>query len=487
MSNGRRPASRPSLNQAIAAIQQGNPRAAIALLEPLERSAADDPAIAHLLGTAYFMAARAADALPRLGRARSVLGPRPDIVNPEVGALRTLGRFDEADALLADALAASPGQGDLLAARGDLYEFQGRWQEALDVLLPAVEQDPAQPSLVIALARVCARAGVPAEARDRAIELARALAAGPALAPARRSLLLFRLGAMLDRAKRHADAFEAFRRGNAMEPMRWDPQAHRVLIASVEAAWTADAVENAPTSGLDSELPVLIVGMPRSGTTLIERMIAAHPKAAGAGELMDLARMTAELTRSPYPAPPATTSKGQLKRLAGKYLASLRQVDHSAERVVDKAPLNFRVLGLLWQMLPKARVIWARRDPLDTCLSCYFQQFKSAFPQGSDLRALGMYLRDSERVMQHWQRTLPLAIHEVSYERLVAEPEAEARQFIGFLGLDWHPAVLEPSAAEGTVTTASYAQVSQPIYQSSVRRADAYAEFLAPLRAGLAE
>ena len=481
------PIPRPSLNQAIAALQQGNPRAAIALVEPMERQAPNDPAIAHILGTAYFMAARSADAAPRLARAREALGPRPDIVNPEVGALRTLGRFDEADALLTDALAAHPGHGDLIAARGDLYEFQGRWRDALDALLPALERDPAHPSLVIALARVAARAGVPDETRDRAIDLARALVASPALTPARRSLLLFRLGAMLDRAKRPADAFEAFRRGNAMEPMRWDPAAHRALLASVEAAWTADAIEAAPTSGLDSELPVLVVGMPRSGTTLIERMIAAHPAGAGGGELMDLARMTAELARLPYPGPPSSVSRGQLKRLAGKYLARLREIDPAAERIVDKAPLNFRVLGLLWQMLPRARVIWARRDPMDTCLSCYFQQFKGAFPQGADLRALGMFHRDSERMMSHWQRVLPLAIHEVSYERLVAEPEAEGRRMLEFLGLDWDPAVLEPGAAEGTVTTASYAQVSQPIYQSSVRRADAYAEFLAPLRAGLAE
>lgn len=474
------------MRQAVAALQQGNPRVAAGLLQPLERSHPHDPVLAHALGTSLFMLARSSEALPRLQRARAGLGPRPDIVHPEVSALRTLGRTEEAEALLAQALDANPDQPELLAAKADLFEFTGRWQEAIDLLVPALDRQPNQPSLVIAFARVASRKGVEESVREKSIDLARAVLADRSLAPGRRSLLLFRLGAVLDRAKRPREAFDAFQQGNAMEQLPWDPKAHREIIAAVERAWTTESVETAPTSGLASQAPVLVVGMPRSGTTLIERMIAAHPQAAGAGELMDLARMLTELAQSPYPPAPGSTSKGQLKRLGNKYLATLAAVDPDAQRVVDKAPLNFRLLGLLWQMLPNARVIWSRRDPRDTCLSCYFQQFKGAFPQGSDLRALGMFHRDSERVMQHWQRVLPLAIHEVEYESLVAEPREQAERLLEFLGLPWDDAVLKPSEAEGTVVTSSYAQVSEPIYRSSVKRADAYAEFLGPLDEALA-
>jgi tetratricopeptide (TPR) repeat protein len=238
-------------------------------------------------------------------------------------------------------------------------------------------------------------------------------------------------------------------------------------------------------------LPVLIVGMPRSGTSLVEQMLASHPQVHGAGELRDIGRLAGRLpgltaAGRPYPECIAEVPPAALDELAALYTGRLAALGGTAVRVTDKMWQNYENLGLVELLVPRARVIHCRRDPLDTGLSCYLQSFGAAGPPFSyDLAHIGAYLREYQRLMAHWRRVSGLRLLEVDYETLVDDPEGQARRLVAFLELDWHAAVLDFHANPRVVRTASSAQVRRPIYRSAVGRHRRYQRQLAPLREAL--
>jgi hypothetical protein len=223
-----------------------------------------------------------------------------------------------------------------------------------------------------------------------------------------------------------------------------------------------------------SELPTLIVGMPRSGTTLLEQALSAHPGIAAGGELEDLRDLAREAYAGPITSP-------RLDTLAARYLGRLRAIGPEAQRVTDKMPHNFLHLGLVALMLPRARVIHCRRDPVDTCWSCFRQHFGAGLAYTTDLAWLGAFHRSYADLMEHWRGALPLAMLEVDYEELVAQPEPTLRRVLAFLDLPWHPACLEPHKARRIAATVSRAEVQRPIHQGSVGRAAPYRPHLGPL------
>ncbi len=231
--------------------------------------------------------------------------------------------------------------------------------------------------------------------------------------------------------------------------------------------------------------------MMRSGTTLAEQILASHPQIHGAGELDTLGRLAGSLprrlaTQIPYPECVAHLDAATARAVAADYLEVLKQHGGAAERVVDKMPLNFLGLGLIATLLPRARIVHCRRDPMDTCLSCFFRDFTTSFTFKYDLRDLGLYYREYERLMAHWRRVLPLPIFELQYEELTAAPEAVSRRLVAFCGLDWDERCLRFHETERPVRTASTAQVRQPMYQSAVGRWRRYEKHLGPLMAALA-
>ena len=220
--------------------------------------------------------------------------------------------------------------------------------------------------------------------------------------------------------------------------------------------------------------------MPRSGTTLIEQILAAHPAVHGAGELRCMRAVVEQI--GDFPKGVAALDAGALKRLGQSYLSRVEALAGGKPRVVDKAPGNFINAGLIRLILPDAKIIHARRDPVDTCLSCYTKLFADSLNFTYDLTDLGRYCRDYLKLTDYWRAVLP-ASHflEVDYEAVVDDIEAEARRMLEFLDLPWDPACLEFYRVERPVRTASVNQVRQPIYRSSSGRWRKHADALQPL------
>jgi hypothetical protein len=233
--------------------------------------------------------------------------------------------------------------------------------------------------------------------------------------------------------------------------------------------------------------------MPRSGSTLIEQIIDAHPEACGAGELDAMPGTVAELFRSlgvTQYGPELLEKLDQriLDRLAGRYLGLLKRHGRAPARIVDKRLDNFEHLALIGLLLPNARVIHSRRDPLDTCVSCHLQTLApNKHPYAAHQRSLGLKYREYDRLMTHWQATLDIPILNVRYEDLVREQERVSREIIEFCGLDWDDACLAFHGTGREVRTVSYDQVRRPIYGSAVGRHRNYEKHLGPLREALGD
>jgi tetratricopeptide (TPR) repeat protein len=320
-----------------------------------------------------------------------------------------------------------------------------------------------------------------------------ALLAYPGLAPAQACQLHFGLGNWHDRAGRWEEAFAHFAQANTLRrglllaaSMAFDAAAHRQRVDQIIATCDAAYFRRVRGFGRDTQRPIFIVGMPRAGTTLVEQILGSHPDVFAAGELEvmnDLTRtVSSRLGASEgYPACLARLDAGTAGLLADWYLGQLARRNSSAPRVTDKMALSFEHLGLIAALFPRAHIIHCRRDPMDVCLSCYFNDFRGiSFVY--DFEDLGNYYVEYERLMAHWRSVLPLSMLEVRYEELVNEPEEVSRRLVSFCGLSWDDRCRDYYRSKWPVRTSSLVQVRQPIYQSSVGRWQHYAPHLGPLR-----
>jgi hypothetical protein len=303
----------------------------------------------------------------------------------------------------------------------------------------------------------------------------------------------FALGKMLDDQDRCDDAFAVLAQANAMfhaeQPgrgTRFDATAFTRDIDSLIAYSSPSAFANRREAGVASELPVFIVGMPRSGTTLVEQIAASHSQVHGAGEsrdIVNIAQTLAPMIRAAGPQgawDPAATQP-----LAQAHIARLARLGGGAIRVIDKTPDNILNLGLIASLFPDARVIICNRDPRDNCLSHYFQLFTDGNAFSYDLAECGWRARETARLTDHWRQVLPVKFLDLQYETLVADLEGEARRLIDFLGLEWEPACLDFHRNERAIATPNMWGVRQPIYNRQVGRWRMYEKHLGPLFAAL--
>jgi tetratricopeptide (TPR) repeat protein len=312
------------------------------------------------------------------------------------------------------------------------------------------------------------------------------------LTNAGRSKLHTALGFMLEKEGRYEDAFSHFDGANRLASASFDIELFRAWVDRIIEIFTADMLRERAHHGSDSRLPVLVVGMPRSGTTLTEQMIAIHGKAGGAGELMRIPLFARSLSYSQQDMGKFVASFDALGRkgsreMAENYISLLRFHAPGAERVVDKLPHNFLYLGLVALLCPNARIIHCSRNPADTCLSCFQNPLADGHAYSKDLTTLGLYYREYSRLMRHWKMALPTPIYELNYERFTADFEGESRRLIEFIGLPWDEACLKFYEAETTVRTFSQRQVRNPVYQSSVERWRRYEANLQPLISALGD
>jgi tetratricopeptide (TPR) repeat protein len=274
--------------------------------------------------------------------------------------------------------------------------------------------------------------------------------------------------------------------------IEYNPDNHDLSCSNIRKFFTKENIGRLQGGARPSDLPIFVLGMPRSGTTLVETILASHPEVHAAGELHDILRIANQpklgVKSEGFPISMQGLTNDDVKEMGERYLAKLRKHDEDAKRITDKMPANFMALGLIHLMLPEAKIIHLMRNSADCCLSSFTKNFNNSQLHSYDLTEMARFYVNYAKLIEHWRQVLPEgSFYEVQYEQLVADPEPETRKLVEYCGLEWNDACLTPHKTERNVKTASITQVRQPIYTSSVERWKRYEKYLKPLLDALGE
>lgn len=393
-------------------------------------------------------------------------------------ALVLTGRFDTAEKMFGRALGLSPDHAGARAGLASVRERRGDAEGARDLLAPLVAAGETATNVLATWATACGRTGRASEAVRR---VEAALAAVPPAPTA--AHLGHVLGDLYDKLGRWDDAFDAHAAANAADVAPYDPAAARARIDRILAAPAGGAVA-APLPG---PRLVFILGMPRSGSSLVEQVLGAHPAVHAGGERGELPALVGQVVAQRAPGGAWTDLDLDASALTGMarwYRERVQAGVGDVAVLTDKMPLNWPFVGLLPRLFPGCRVVWTDRDPLDTAVSCFSANFLQGYAFTQRLDWLGWALADAARVRERVAAQTHVRVQR--YEALVDDLEAEARALLAHVGLDWDPAVLRFHESDRVVNTASYAQVKRGIYRSSVGRAARVQHRLGPLVDALA-
>lgn len=414
------------------------------------------------------------------------LHPREPELHFQLGmTLMALGLNQEARDSLRAVLDLLPGNARATASLAMVAERERDFAGGYEVLRPFLEVDEVDVEAALAyaaLARHLGHQGQAKELLERALERQISVKQGKSMH--------FALGKLHDEAREYEQAFSHWRSANELGKKKFDLKKNAQRFDNLKSAFSEENIARRPRATNHSALPVFIVGMPRSGTSLVEQILSSHPEVYGAGELRDIGNLInllpASLGSKPaYPHSLDAITAEQADAIAERHLARLAGFSAQAGRVTDKMPHNFGHLGMIDLLFPEARVIHCLRDPVDTCLSIYSLPFTASHSYASDLAQLGAYYRQYQDLMAHWKKVLRIPILEVQYEEIVANQEEMTRRMVAFCGLEWDDRCLSFHESERVVTTPSYDQVRRPIYTKSVARWKHYERHLEPLLAAL--
>ncbi len=463
--------------------QAGNHMGAIRAYKELARHSPGDTTLWVSMGNIYRNLGLLEEAASSYRQALEI-NPGSEDARVRLGYLLPhLGRLEEAEACFQTVLETNPDYEDAVTGKAELARFRGDYTEAHRLLCPRIDSGSANVTTLAAYAWIARQFS---DTR-RVITL---LEGKLAMAPAKTDRSLhFTLGRLYDHEEMFDLAFTHFQQGNELKQAKFPPEIFENEIDRLIAYFAGELLTSLPRSPVKTHKPVFVVGMLRSGSSLVEQILASHPNVVGAGELDELSNLIAPL-REPAmsvasPERLARLDLATITRMSQRYLALIDRIGPNASRVVDKALINFRHLWLIELLFPEARIIHCVREPLDTCLSCYFHDFVGAHHYTYDLATLGRFYHQYQRLMGHWSEILTIPIMQVSYEALVADPEQESRAIMDFCGLEWDDGCNRFYETDRSVITASSQQVREPIYRSSVGRYRHYEKFLGPLKEAL--
>lgn len=441
------------------------------------------------LGEMYRLAGKMDEATVASHRA---LALNPELAEPWNNlALVAMQRRDSKQALIycRRALALKPDFADAYNNLGNILKEFGELEEARQSFSEAVALNPQGVEAYVNLADLHQFIS-----NDPVLRAMQTLSSSKTLSKAERPYLDFALGKAYRDLKDYRRSFQHILAGNAALRARanYDEKAALAMFTHIERAFASDLIREKAGSGDPSSVPIFILGMPRSGTTLVEQILASHPKVHGAGELT-LFSDTMFSVRGPDGRPIASPGSvhgldsAAFCEIGSRYVAELRKFAPTATHISDKRPSNYYFIGLIHLSLPNAKIIHVVRDAADTCLSC-FSKFFPLENQAYDLGELGRYYGRYRRLMAHWHRVLPPGrILDVHYENLVNDLEGGARRMLAHCALPWDECCLAFHKTERVVRTASAVQVRQPVYKTSVGEWRHYQEFIRPLLDALSE
>jgi len=483
----------------------------------------DDADANFNLATVLLGRDRLQDAMVHYGK---VLAAQPQYYaayNNIAAILKKLGRFDEAIASYRRALAINPKYADAHCNLGTVFLALDRYEDTIEQSEKALRLDPS-------MAGAHNNIGVALQALGRVEEAGRTYETALQLAPRQATIHLnlaylrrftpgdpriaameklaedvaaldtegqialhFALGKAFSDLGQYERSFRHLRDGNALKraQLAYDEKETLSLLERIRTIFMPVLMQQKSGGGDPSNAPVFVVGMPRSGTTLVEQILASHSEVHGAGEIETFDQALIRFTRrngvsTAFPDMVPGISADQMAELGADYVGSIRSAAPAAARVVNKLPLNFKYIGLIHLALPNARIVHIRRDPMDTCFSCFSLLFSGNQAFAYDQGELARYYRGYVALMEHWRSVLPPGVMiEVQYEDLVADLEGQAWAIVDHCGLPWEAACLAFHKTERPVKTASSIQVREPVYRTSVGRWRPYESFLQPLMEAL--
>jgi len=400
--------------------------------------------------------------------------------------LSNLARKDEAKILYKKALKIDKNCYEAQCSIAMLHNFKGEYDKAIKLIDPLLKKNVRHSTLGIAFAQTCKHSG----RCEEAIEYIDDVLKKPGLAPSEIKGVNFAVGKVLDGMNQFDEAFAHYKAGNDAISHLYDSLANTQNITDIIEIFSPALFINAPGAKTRGKKPIFIVGMPRSGTSLTEQIMAAHSNVHAAGELTTLFDVSNKMKQDlggeeAYPFYVKKLSQANFDEMASTYLKKLEDFSVEAEYVTDKMPHNFYMIGLIQLLFPEAKIIHCKRDPMDTCLSIYFQDFSEVHKYARDLFNTGTHYFQYQRLMNHWKQVLSIPILDVQYEDLVGDQEASTRRILDFCGLDWEEGCLQFHKVKRTIDTASFDQVRQPLYSKSVQRWKHYEKYLDELKKGL--
>ncbi len=404
-------------------------------------------------------------------------------------ALKEIDRLEEALVSYDKAIALKPSLATAYNNKGNALTELGQLDEARSAFLKAIDTDPLSAGAYRNLADL--KKFAPGDPHLAAME--KLVAKPEGLSEADRMKLDFALGKAYGDLKDHRRSFQHLLAANAAKraTISYDEEETLTAFDEIERTFARELIAAKSGAGDPSQRPIFILGMPRSGSTLAEQILASHPMVHGAGELKTfgevvLAIRGADGATIAYPEFVPTLDASALTSIGTRYLALVHERAPDGERVTDKMPSNYLFAGLIHLTLPNVKIIHTVRNPVDACISCFSKLFTTGQNHTYDLGELGRYYKRYEHLMEHWRRVLPPSrILDVQYENVVADLETQARRILAYCELPWDDRCLSFHETDRPVRTASATQVRQPLYKSSVGRWHEYEEFLGPLLTAL--
>lgn len=451
-----------------------------------------DYASAHSnLGIVLHKLGRFEDAAACFHKALELNPDFPEAHNNLGLTLQALGKGDDAIASLRQALQINPEYVDALSNLGDVSRNLGQLNDAIACWQQVLKLNPEYIEARINLVK--AKKVRPDNEHFAAlVALHESVQAGNASLSEEDAISLnFALGKCYEDTENYEKAFSYFSHGSRLKRASfiYDAEENTRCVDQIIRIFDTENIARLHGGGDPSHLPIFVLGMPRSGTTLIEQIISSHPQVHGAGELPDLMSIVhTEIADTPFPDNLQLIDQPRLAAWGTEYVTRLKRHAPDMQKITDKAPINFLAIGLIHLMLPNARIIHVSRNPVDSCLSCFTKLFTLGQEYTYDLTELGLYYRDYYRLMEHWRNVLPEGTFlDVQYEDVIADTETQSRRIIEHCGLEWDKVCLEFYKNKRMVMTASDVQVRQPIYSTSVERWKKYEKSLSPLLSALGE
>jgi len=481
------------LDQARDFHRQGQMQTAIDLYRSAAKANPRLPDAHTQLGFALMQVGIDAEAVEHLEKAVKLQPTSAEALCNLAFAHRSQGRIDEALSCYERAAWMSKRHPRAVAGAAEIYAITGRHGKAHALLLPYISARQDAPALALTYARCCRALDKPG---DGAPVLARHLAeSSGSMPPQLRVAMLLELANLAHDLGHYDRAIAASTDANRLTGRRYNAQAHAQMTDQLVSTWTAERHNALPKAAGESDLPVFIIGMPRTGAALLEQIIASHPDAAPAGETTITRHLVARLLGGMSPDIVPFTDPGVLTYQAVNEgaafcvnplrLLAQREGKPEAKRVVDRCTHNYLYLGMLDRMLPRARVIHIRRNPLDTALSCYMNTFDIPYSYRVHFADFAAAYQNYLRLMDHWRPMISMPVLEVEYEDLVRDFENQARRVIDFLGLPWHDACLHFWETPRRMVPFANQGILKPIYDTSVNKHAHYEQFLPQLRAAL--